>query len=858
LSKSRIAAVRARTKWVETARPNQLLLDDNTEADTDLILAGRGFGKRIDIDTLLPTPDGWVRNGDIRVGDMVYGSEGWPVRVTAAHPVELAPESYLVKFDDGSEVYADADHLWTTHTKLERKNLYRSGKPVTPWTGTTREMANSLLYGGRETNHAIPVVEIAGSRRDLPLDPYFLGVWLGDGMSNGAEIIQGEGDEPITERLQDLGFFPTSKVMTVPKSKNGRPWPIFRYKGVWTHLKAMGLFRNKHIPIEYLRSSVNQRMEVLRGLMDTDGSVTTRAGHCELSLSNERLARDAHHLICSLGFKASISRNDSWRYLDGVKFRKGKDRYRIKFMAYDDRPVFHHPRKKATLRAKSSQLSRKFYRYVKSVTHVDPRPMRCITVDAPDGLYVVTAACVLTHNTRVGAEDCWWYAYENPGSICHVIAPTRDADLKGVCFEGESGILSIIPYELLEGGRDKAYNKSELTIKLVNGSLIKGFSATEPDRLRGPQCHRLWGDELCAWENFRPGNAEAVYDMAMFGLRLGKRARAIFTTTPKPYTIVRKLMADPTVRVVTGSTYDNLENLSPNFARRILKYEGTKLGRQEIHAEVFDLEEGGVISRDHFQLWPADRPLPMMSHIIISLDTAFTERTVDRNHDPDPTACSVWGAFIELRPSTKKTDRWDDDGLEPVGCIILLDRWAETLGFPALLEKVHAARLVWYGDHVQSVWGQPLIAPPANTFNYPSVRGRQADELLIEKKGSGISLLQVMANQNVPAHPFNPGNQSKLTRLHAVSPCFAQGLVFVQESDRDPGEPRLWARPLIEQVVTFRGEGTIAHDDDVDTTTQAMLRFMAMGHLRPKAPVKNWTPPEVPAPKRKIFISAYS
>ena len=453
--------------------------------------------------------------------------------------------------------------------------------------------------------------------------------------------------------------------------------------------------------------------------------------------------------------------------------------------------------------------------------------------------------------TRRGSEDCWWYCYENPGAIYHVIAPTRDADVKGVCFEGESGVLSVIPYELLEGGRDKAYNKSELTIKLTNGSLIKGFSATEPGRLRGPQCHRLWGDELAAWEDFRPGNAEAVYDMAMFGLRLGKRARAIFTTTPRPYALVRKLMADPAVRVIRGSTYDNLKNLSPNFAARILKYEGTKLGRQEIHAEVFDLEEGGVIARDSWQLWPADKPLPILEHILISLDTAFTERTTNSAHDADPTACSVWGAFTELRPD-KKGD------LKPVGCVILLDRWAERLSFPELLERTHAARVVYYGDHVKSIWGQPLIAPPISQF-YPSLRGRQPDELLIEKKGSGISLLQVMADQKIPARSFNPGNQSKLTRLHAVSPCFAQGLVFVQESDRHPGEPRLWAQPLIDQVVTFRGEGTIVHDDDVDTTTQAMIRFMSMRLLVPKPPELHFEPPEpVPQKKSGSFVSYYS
>ena len=402
--------------------------------------------------------------------------------------------------------------------------------------------------------------------------------------------------------------------------------------------------------------------------------------------------------------------------------------------------------------------------------------------------------------TRTGAEDIGQYAASNPNVRCGVIAPTS-GDIRGVCFEGDSGLIGVIPERLVAN-----YNRSISEITLKNGSSIRGFSAEEPSRLRGPQFHRVWCDELAAWQYL-----EETWDMMKFGLRLGDDPRVIVTTTPKPLDLIRKLIKESQekkskVIVTRGSTYDNAANLAKTFLEEITQYEGTQLGRQEIHAEVLDPEESGIVKRSQFRLWPASNPLPSFEYIVMSLDTAFTEKSMDRKtHDPDPTACSVWGVFRQDKKPA----------------FMLLDCWQDHLGLPDLIDRVKKEYSVRYGDdELKPVIG-PLIGPKGSI-----IRGRSPDLLLIEDKGSGISLRQMLAREDILAYPYNPGRADKLQRLHAVSHLFAHGFVWVVESDKRPGQPRTWADPLIAQLCSFHGEGSIKHDDFVDSTTQA-LRLLA-------------------------------
>jgi predicted phage terminase large subunit-like protein len=207
--------------------------------------------------------------------------------------------------------------------------------------------------------------------------------------------------------------------------------------------------------------------------------------------------------------------------------------------------------------------------------------------------------------TRTGAEDIAWYATTHPGAQCAVIAPTFN-DVRGTCFEGVSGLLAVLPSDQVAD-----YNKSRQELRLVNDALIRGFSADTPDRLRGPQFHRAWADELAAWQY------ADTWDQLMFGLRLGDDPRVIVTTTPRPTPLVRKLAKDPRTHVTKGNTFDNAANLAPSALEQLReRYEGTRLGRQELYAEILDDVEGALWTRDI--IMPAQ--MPAMQRVVIGVD----------------------------------------------------------------------------------------------------------------------------------------------------------------------------------------------------------------------------------------------
>ncbi|HRC86186.1 MAG TPA: terminase family protein, partial [Thermoanaerobaculia bacterium] len=384
--------------------------------------------------------------------------------------------------------------------------------------------------------------------------------------------------------------------------------------------------------------------------------------------------------------------------------------------------------------------------------------------------------------TEAGSNWLALQAAYDPGSINFVIAPTHD-DLKTVCFGGPTGFHACIPQELVA-----AEDKGLPSLTLWNGSFIRGFASESPNRLRGPQCARGWCDEIAAWRN-----PQEVWDNYEFGLRLGARPRTIWTSTLKPTPFIRKLLQLPHSMVVAGSTYENRENLPKSYFERLQKYEGTAIGRQELYGELLDPEDSGFIRRSQWKLWPAKDALPVFKFVVMSLDTAFTEKTFDKKEQQgDPTGCSVWGVFEIDRKAQ----------------VMLLDCWEDYLGLPALITRVKKERKNAYGspdlglaDEHGPLFGRPLVG------KLQQGTGHTCDAVLIEEKGSGISLRQVLANEDVLTVPYNPGKMDKLSRLHAVSPMFASGRVWAVESNQRAGEFRSWADPLISQVCTYGGEG---------------------------------------------------
>ncbi|HZU88541.1 MAG TPA: terminase family protein, partial [Stellaceae bacterium] len=177
--------------------------------------------------------------------------------------------------------------------------------------------------------------------------------------------------------------------------------------------------------------------------------------------------------------------------------------------------------------------------------------------------------------TRAGAEFVRAAVEAGLARRVALVGPTA-LDARNVMVEGESGLLNIGPLS-----RRPVYEPSKHRLTWPDGAVATLFSADEPDRLRGPQHDLAWCDELAAWRY------PAAWDMLMFGLRLGADPRVVVTTTPRPIALVRRLLADPKVTVTRGRTIENAANLAPAFLDQIVRrYEGTRLGRQELDAEL--------------------------------------------------------------------------------------------------------------------------------------------------------------------------------------------------------------------------------------------------------------------------------
>jgi len=224
--------------------------------------------------------------------------------------------------------------------------------------------------------------------------------------------------------------------------------------------------------------------------------------------------------------------------------------------------------------------------------------------------------------TRVGAETVRLWIRQGYDRV-NFIAATAD-DLRDTMVEGESGILSVCSKD-----ERPRYRVSKRRLEWPNGAISLLFTAEEPERLRGKQSEKLWADEPASWRY-----DQDAWDMAQFGLRLGDNPQTVATTTPKPTKMIKAILADPTTHVTRGTTYDNKANLAPGFYTKIItKYEGTRLGRQELLAEVLDDNPGAL-----WKLADIDGPrvakAPPLARIVVAIDPSATS-------DEDSDECGI-------------------------------------------------------------------------------------------------------------------------------------------------------------------------------------------------------------------------
>lgn len=375
---------------------------------TDLDYSGCVFcgpaqsGKALAIDTPIATPDGWTTMGALKIGDVIFGSDGRTTRVIQAHPVRKNRKCFEITFDDGTSIVADAEHLWSVEDLLAENRKIVD----TEW------MAERYVFGKKaRSRFAIDNAEaLECPEVDLPLDPYVLGAWLGDGHSYMARFTIHEDEMEIVRRIRAAGHVVETRPVEGRKSLTlcvDRPAQR-RKKNLAGTLRELGLLvepkkrviGRKHIPQAYLRASYEQRMELLRGLMDTDG-YCSKTGVSEFTTTLPNLAQDVEELITSLGFK--VRRREKIPTCvksDGARV-KGAKAFTLSFVACRTQPPFHLERKKDRL--KPGQEGRRGYttrRFITAIREVPSVPVRCIGVDAPDHLFLAGRQMVPTHNTE--------------------------------------------------------------------------------------------------------------------------------------------------------------------------------------------------------------------------------------------------------------------------------------------------------------------------------------------------------------------------------------------------------------------------------------------------------------------------
>ncbi len=347
----------------------------------DSIKGGMNYGfECLALDTKLPTTNGWTTMADVKEGDSLLSDVGDVTKVIGCSDIKYNSKCYKICFDDGTVIVADENHWW------------KIMNPHWP-SGSSKMKQTRELVAGKHNIRKAPPLDLPD--RELPIDPYLLGVWLGDGTSSGASVSC--GDEDVDEMSSNiiscgqkitLHRYKTCWRIGLNNGKNGS-----RGNDLIKKLNSLCLINNKHVPDIYLRASFSQRLSLMQGIMDTDGTaMADRGGHCGFSTSSDAIRDGFAELIRSLGFKAKFMIKKDNRFPDG------KSQYQFWFTAYPEMPVFRLARKANRL-GDAGRKTRNCHHRILSIKEVPSVPVRCIMVDSKNCMYLAGDGMIPTHNT---------------------------------------------------------------------------------------------------------------------------------------------------------------------------------------------------------------------------------------------------------------------------------------------------------------------------------------------------------------------------------------------------------------------------------------------------------------------------
>jgi hypothetical protein len=360
----------------------------------------KGSGKAVSLLTPILTPGGWRKFGDLRPGDYVFHPSGRPTMVTKIHPIDRW-DTWEVELSDGTVETFTGEHLFTVEEFVGKSKRVRRTLDVRTMAREGLVFERPLTKGSTKATKAgvgkfaLPETEpLEFPERDLPVDPWVLGYWLGDGTTGHGEATADVDDIPhVRARLRAAGY----DIGGVWKKKEGGRGRKFSILGLIGDLRKVGVLNEKRIPDEYLYASVEQRRALIQGLMDSDGYVDKK-GSAEYCQVRKQIADGMAFLLRSMGVKVNVRESEAKLY-----GRVTGPRYRLTFKPYKHQNLVTLPRRAERVQ---EQRRKPIPRVIKDVRRVAPVDARCITVEAEDGLYLVGETMVVTHNSPFAAALC--------------------------------------------------------------------------------------------------------------------------------------------------------------------------------------------------------------------------------------------------------------------------------------------------------------------------------------------------------------------------------------------------------------------------------------------------------------------
>ena len=402
--------------------------------NTAYIEIAKKQGKQLSLDTLIPTPNGFTTMGDIAVGESLFDDNGNICRVVAKSEVDYDEQAYRITFKDGAVVEAGARHQWSgeyTHGK-KKKRIF-----------TTEELL-TIPKEGNSIKFRIPVAGCVDyPEAKLPIEPYLMGYWLGNGNAVKPEITVKTGDIPsVLENIQ-----PYHKIQSC--WINIGDSLVFRVRDLSRVL--LKSFHDKVIPPEYLHSSKEQRYRLLQGLMDSDGSISNRKGQSIYASTEKALSESVRELLWSLGIKNAISTDESTQRADWSKPSKecgrvatGETIYYVKFTAFDDMPVAGLERKLKN-RVPRNPTTRSHYRYIDKIEAIENHGMQCIQVDSLSHQYLAGRSMVPTHNSELAAAVALYLLYADNEPSAEVYGAAADRQQASIVFDVARQMVDMTP-----------------------------------------------------------------------------------------------------------------------------------------------------------------------------------------------------------------------------------------------------------------------------------------------------------------------------------------------------------------------------------------------------------------------------